>query len=74
MEFDAPERKLARPPEIRRATGLFNLNIYASDMEKESHRQFYQNISEMLNEVTSEYLLFFTLVYVDVYCRRLHAC
>lgn len=32
MEFDAPKRKLVRPPEIRRATGLFNLNIYASDM------------------------------------------
>lgn len=32
MEFDAPGRKLVRPPEIRRATGLFNLNIYASDM------------------------------------------
>lgn len=35
MEFDAPKRKLVRPPEIRRATGLFNLNIYASDMEKD---------------------------------------
>ncbi len=35
MEFDAPDRKLVRPPEIRRATGLFNLNIYASDMEQD---------------------------------------
>jgi catechol 2,3-dioxygenase-like lactoylglutathione lyase family enzyme len=35
MEFDAPIRKLVRPPEIRRATGLFNLNIYASDMAKD---------------------------------------
>ena len=35
MEFDAPNRKLVRPPDIRRATGLFNLNIYASDMEKD---------------------------------------
>jgi catechol 2,3-dioxygenase-like lactoylglutathione lyase family enzyme len=35
MEFDAPHRKLVRPPEIRRATGLFNLNIYASDIEKD---------------------------------------
>jgi len=35
MEFDAPHRKLARPPAIRRATGLFNLNIYASDMAKD---------------------------------------
>ena len=34
MEFDAPNRKLVRPPEIRRATGLFNLNIYASDMAR----------------------------------------
>jgi catechol 2,3-dioxygenase-like lactoylglutathione lyase family enzyme len=35
MEFDAPDRKLVRPPDIRRATGLFNLNIYASDMAKD---------------------------------------
>jgi catechol 2,3-dioxygenase-like lactoylglutathione lyase family enzyme len=35
MEFDAPDRKLVRPPEIRRATGLFNLNIYAADMAKD---------------------------------------
>lgn len=35
MEFDAPDRKLIRPPDIRRATGLFNLNIYASDMERD---------------------------------------
>ena len=35
MEFDAPERKLVRSPDVRRATGLFNLNIYASDMEKD---------------------------------------
>lgn len=35
MEFDAPIRKLVRPPDIRRATGLFNLNIYASDIEKD---------------------------------------
>lgn len=35
MEFDAPDRKLARPPEIRRATGLFNLNIYADDMARD---------------------------------------
>ena len=32
MEFDAPNRKLVRPPNIRRATGLFNLNFYASDI------------------------------------------
>jgi catechol 2,3-dioxygenase-like lactoylglutathione lyase family enzyme len=35
MEFDAPDRKLVRPPEIRRANGLFNLNIYAADMAKD---------------------------------------
>lgn len=35
MEFDAPNRKLVRPPEIRRATGLFNINIYAADMTKD---------------------------------------
>jgi catechol 2,3-dioxygenase-like lactoylglutathione lyase family enzyme len=38
MAFDAPNRKLVRPPDIRRATGLFNLNIYASDIEKDYAR------------------------------------
>ena len=38
MEFDAPNRKLVRPPNIRRATGLFNLNIYASDIKKDYER------------------------------------
>ena len=38
MEFDAPKRELVRPPDIRRATGLFNLNIYASDIEKDYER------------------------------------
>jgi len=33
MEFDAPDRKLIRTPDIRRATGLFNLNIYTHDIE-----------------------------------------
>jgi len=32
MEFDSSERKLARPAEIHRATGLFNLNIYTKDI------------------------------------------
>jgi catechol 2,3-dioxygenase-like lactoylglutathione lyase family enzyme len=32
MEFDSSERKLARPAEIHRATGLFNLNIYTRDI------------------------------------------
>jgi len=35
MEFDAPDRKLVRSPEIRRATGLFNLNLYTSDMARD---------------------------------------
>ncbi len=32
MEFDAVDRKLARQQDIRRATGLLNLNIYTSDI------------------------------------------
>ncbi|MDP6436958.1 MAG: VOC family protein [Gammaproteobacteria bacterium] len=37
MEFDAPnhDRKLVRPSEIHRATGLFNLNIYSSDIDRD---------------------------------------
>jgi catechol 2,3-dioxygenase-like lactoylglutathione lyase family enzyme len=35
MEFDAPNRKLVRSADVRRASGLFNINIYASDMEKD---------------------------------------
>ncbi len=37
MEFDAPNhnRKLIRPLEIHRATGLFNLNLYTSDMARD---------------------------------------
>jgi catechol 2,3-dioxygenase-like lactoylglutathione lyase family enzyme len=35
MEFDAPGRKLVRDPAVRRATGLFNINIYASDIESD---------------------------------------
>jgi catechol 2,3-dioxygenase-like lactoylglutathione lyase family enzyme len=35
MEFDAPNRKLVRPPEVRRATGLFNLNLYSSDIARD---------------------------------------
>ncbi|MDH4023549.1 MAG: VOC family protein [Gammaproteobacteria bacterium] len=45
MEFDAPGRKLVRPPEIRRATGLFNLNIYASDIGKDYERLNAQGFS-----------------------------
>ncbi|MDJ0929348.1 MAG: VOC family protein [Gammaproteobacteria bacterium] len=39
MEFDAADRQLVRSPDIRRANGLFNLNIYASDIERD-----YQNL------------------------------
>ena len=35
MEFDAAERKLIRQPGIKRATGLFNLNIYTSDIRRD---------------------------------------
>jgi len=35
MEFDAPNRKIARSQEIRRATGLFNLNLYTRDIAKD---------------------------------------
>ena len=35
MEFSAPNRKLVRSPEIRRATGLFNLNLYSSDIARD---------------------------------------
>jgi catechol 2,3-dioxygenase-like lactoylglutathione lyase family enzyme len=38
MEFNAANRKLARPPNIRRAVGLFNLNIYASDIRSDFAR------------------------------------
>ena len=35
MEFDAPDRKRVRSPEIRRATGLFNLNTYTDDIRRD---------------------------------------
>ncbi|MCP3999360.1 MAG: VOC family protein [Gammaproteobacteria bacterium] len=35
MEFNTPERKFIRHPGIRRATGLFNLNIYTSDIKQD---------------------------------------
>lgn len=38
MEFSGQGRKLARPPAIRRANGLFNLNIYASDIQRDYAR------------------------------------
>lgn len=45
LEFTAPSRRRVRPPEIRRATGLFNLNIYASDIEKDYARLQSQGFS-----------------------------
>lgn len=38
MEFSGANRKLVRPPHIRRANGLFNVNIYASDMKQDYER------------------------------------
>jgi catechol 2,3-dioxygenase-like lactoylglutathione lyase family enzyme len=35
MEFDSPDRKLIRPAGIRRATGLFNLNLYTQDIKQD---------------------------------------
>ena len=38
MEFNAADRKRVRAAGIRRATGLFNLNIYTSDIERDYER------------------------------------
>lgn len=38
MEFGTAGRKVARPAHIRRAVGLFNLNIYASDIQRDYAR------------------------------------
>jgi catechol 2,3-dioxygenase-like lactoylglutathione lyase family enzyme len=38
MEFNAAHRKRVRPADIRRAVGLFNLNIYASDIKSDYER------------------------------------
>ncbi len=35
MEFDTLNRKLIRPPGTRRATGLFNLNLYTRDIAQD---------------------------------------
>lgn len=35
LEFDAAKRKQIRKPGIKRATGLFNLNIYSSDVKRD---------------------------------------
>jgi len=49
MEFDSAERKLIRQPGIKRATGLFNLNLYTSDINKD-----YQRLSAQGFEFWSE--------------------
>jgi catechol 2,3-dioxygenase-like lactoylglutathione lyase family enzyme len=41
MEFDAADRKQIRKPGIKRATGLFNLNLYTSDIQRD-----YKQLSE----------------------------
>ena len=35
MEFNSPDRKLIRQPGVKRAIGLFNLNLYTSDIQKD---------------------------------------
>ncbi len=35
MEFDVPQRKMVRSAGVRRATGLFNLNLYTRDIAKD---------------------------------------
>jgi catechol 2,3-dioxygenase-like lactoylglutathione lyase family enzyme len=35
LEFDTTKRKQIRKPGIKRATGLFNLNIYSSDVKRD---------------------------------------
>jgi len=35
MEFDSSDRKLIRRPGIKRATGLFNINLYTSNIQKD---------------------------------------
>jgi catechol 2,3-dioxygenase-like lactoylglutathione lyase family enzyme len=38
MEFNAAQRKRVRPASVRRAVGLFNLNVYASDIRSDYER------------------------------------
>lgn len=38
MEFSGTDRKRVRPANIRRAVGLFNINIYASDIRRDYER------------------------------------
>ena len=38
MEFSGTGRRQARPADIRRAVGLFNINIYASDIRRDHER------------------------------------
>jgi len=49
LEFSADERKQIREAGIKRATGLFNLNIYTSDVKRD-----YQQLSEQGYEFWSE--------------------
>jgi catechol 2,3-dioxygenase-like lactoylglutathione lyase family enzyme len=35
MQFDSPDRKQIRPAGTRRATGLFNLNLYTQDIKQD---------------------------------------
>ncbi len=49
MEFSGTNRKLVRPATVRRAVGLFNINIYASDIRRDFERlkaQGFRNWSE----------------------------
>ncbi len=45
MEFSGEGRKRVRPPHIRRANGLFNINIYASDIRRDYDRLKAQGFS-----------------------------
>ncbi len=49
MEFSSAERKQIRQPGIKRATGLFNLNLYTSDIQKD-----YEQLSSQGFEFWSE--------------------
>src|SRR6185295_2983433 len=38
MDFSGAHRRQARPANLRRAVGLFNLNVYASDIQRDYDR------------------------------------
>lgn len=53
MEFNADDRKLIRQPGVKRAIGLFNLNLYTSDIQrdyKELSAQGYQFWGEVAHQ------------------------